>query len=412
VVAAYRTVEVNSQTRLLKAAIVGVGREVRALRVPAEAASASSPATATKGATIPAVETEYAQALAQQLSLRAQLAIPQSGTSTVAVATIANVEPSRVTSVAALGAGLGALLAILLAVVREQSIGRISKARDVSRVTAGSFLAQLPPGGGIGRTSARAGFRADQRFEEGLRRLRVKLTLQLPMTPHRIVIASADPREGRSYVAINLARSWALSGRSVLLAESDFRKPDLVTALKVESANPGLSDILQRMHADEKGLALRTEQRASRTTEGLRSAESLTQEILAAVSMTSTPNLSVMPAGTVDEQSINLWEGTGVKHLFDQLSEMWDIVIFDTGSLLAHSEGLILSRFADATVLLARIGRTRRNRFSAAYDMLLTSGTSAIFPVTTFDRGPSVAPSDDSLYRDAVDASGRIPLTQ
>src|SRR3546814_17291843 len=71
-----------------------------------------------------------------------------------------------------------------------------------------------------------------------------------------ILVTSSVPREGKSTVAISMARLMARSGRKVLLVDGDLRRPRVNAALGLQS-KPGLVAALSRSVALED--ALRTD---------------------------------------------------------------------------------------------------------------------------------------------------------
>ena len=108
--------------------------------------------------------------------------------------------------------------------------------------------------------------------------------------PAAIMVTSANPGEGKTLVATNLALTFALDGQQTLLIDADLRKPRIHKTFQM-GLRPGLSNYLTG------GATL--------------------EEILRPASI---PNLSVLPAGTHPQPGI-LLNSQGFKDLLEQLRE-------------------------------------------------------------------------------------------
>src|SRR5579885_1343840 len=80
---------------------------------------------------------------------------------------------------------------------------------------------------------------------EEFRSLRTRLNHLQTLQPLRtLVVTSASPAEGKSFTAMNLAIAQAqLAEKRVLLADFDFRRPNINRVFQIDSA-PGITDYL------------------------------------------------------------------------------------------------------------------------------------------------------------------------
>jgi Mrp family chromosome partitioning ATPase len=142
-----------------------------------------------------------------------------------------------------------------------------------------------------------------------------------------IVVTAADLETPRSFVAANLAASWALSGRSVVVLSGDLRQPRLNSLLPAASQAPG---------------------RGSRTTGRSRTA----------AVPTAIPHLSVHPALRTELDPADYLASDEVRGLIDQLRRTADVVIIDAPPMLVAADATILGAYADGVLLAVTLGHT------------------------------------------------------
>ena len=111
----------------------------------------------------------------------------------------------------------------------------------VEEISGAKVIARIPP------LRMRNGVPLDDNFpaEEAFLRLRTNLVLLDHAAPHTLLVTSAMPGEGKSTVAVNLARALAQTGRSVVLVDADLRAPVLHRVFGLPNTK-GLTTILQR----------------------------------------------------------------------------------------------------------------------------------------------------------------------
>lgn len=168
-------------------------------------------------------------------------------------------------------------------------------------------------------------------FAESFRVLRSKI-LRPPggrPAPKSIMVTSALPQEGKSFVSANLAIAL---GRGVdqhsLVVDCDLRMPSLARTLGVKN-DRGLVDYL-RDGADLPGL----------------------------IKKTAVDKLSILPSGEPPVNPSELLGSEKMQELVEQLSSRYPdrFVIFDTPPLQVASESIVLSQIVDGVVLVVRQG--------------------------------------------------------
>ncbi|MCM3749157.1 CpsD/CapB family tyrosine-protein kinase [Paenibacillus pasadenensis] len=144
-----------------------------------------------------------------------------------------------------------------------------------------------------------------------------------------IMVASANPGEGKSTTASNLAVTYAQEGKKVLLIDADLRKPSVFKVFNV-SNRVGLSTVVSGQ--------CRTED---------------------AIQDTDVDNLFVLPSGPVPPNPSELLASQSMKAALEDFKASYDIVIFDTPPVLAVTDSLIVSAMCQGVLLVVHAGKVK-----------------------------------------------------
>ena len=166
--------------------------------------------------------------------------------------------------------------------------------------------------------------------------------------PRVIAITSANPQEGKTTVASNLALALAEINRRVLLIDGDLRKPRLHEIFGVSNER-GLSDLLGEGNPLNGGGVHVTETRYAQ--------------------------LFLLPAGSGEGSFSNLLHSARMPELLKRMRKEFDMVVIDTPPMLHIPDARVLGRMADAVVLVVRSGETTRDMALAATQRLSEDGT-------------------------------------
>jgi exopolysaccharide/PEP-CTERM locus tyrosine autokinase len=160
----------------------------------------------------------------------------------------------------------------------------------------------------------------------------------------RILVASAQPGEGKTWIAVNLALAIAAEmDNEVLLVDADFAKPSVLSTLGL-AAGPGLMDAI----ADP---SLRVEE---------------------AVIATDVPGLAVLPAGRATVSDTEYLASAQTAEVLDRLSVQAPsrLIIFDSPPVLAASPAAELAAHVGQTLLVVRADRTAEAEVADALSLL------------------------------------------
>ena len=160
----------------------------------------------------------------------------------------------------------------------------------------------------------------------------------------RVLVTSAEQREGKSFIALNLARAAvSTGGKRTLLIEADLRQPSLGAALGL-SATAGLAELLTQS-AD---LLL-----------GLR--ELVVPLDAADAEFSRTVRCDVLLGGAVPPNPVQLLASKGMAELLEVAGSVYELVVIDAPPLGIISDAISLVHQVDGVVVVTRLGYSSRD---------------------------------------------------
>ncbi len=163
-------------------------------------------------------------------------------------------------------------------------------------------------------------------YAEAVRSLRADILVANGGEPPRsIAVTSSLPQEGKTGLALALARSLASFGLQVLLVDADLRRPKIAVTARVVVHSPGLVGVLQG--------------RAS-------VAESVVDDAVV--------NLSILAPEERSDSVQDLLAGPRLPAMLDQARRSYDVVVIDTPAAGAVSDALLIARHVDCNLLVVR----------------------------------------------------------
>jgi len=145
-----------------------------------------------------------------------------------------------------------------------------------------------------------------------------------------LLVTSAAPLEGKTTTAANLAVVMAQAGKTVILVDTDLRRPALHDMFDLRR-EPGLTDLLVAERLRLNRLLIKTH------IDGLR----------------------LLPSGTLPPNPAELLGSEGMKRLLAQLEEEAEVVILDSPPVLAVADASILASHSPGVLLVVDAGKTR-----------------------------------------------------
>jgi len=180
---------------------------------------------------------------------------------------------------------------------------------------------------------------------EAARAVRTNLLLMSPDRPYKtLLVTSAGPAEGKTMVATSIAIAMSQTGQRVCLVDCDLRRPRVHT---IFGRSPDLG-----------------------VTVAMLDPERLDEAITA----TMVPDLWVLPAGPTPPNPADLMHSEAFGRLLESLKSRFDRVVIDSPPACLVTDSVILSSRVDATLLVVRTRKTKREAAQRALRALSDVG--------------------------------------
>lgn len=177
-------------------------------------------------------------------------------------------------------------------------------------------------------------------ISEMYRRLRSDFLFSLPdKSSKSILISSANPQEGKSVTASNLAIVLAQSGKKVILVDADLRRPNIEVLFGL--SHHGLSDyIIGNASYDDV--------------------------ILPSV----VENLNVVTAGSQVPNPAELLGSDMFKQFFEKAMQEYDFLIIDSPPINSVVDAVAIADLTDLMLIVVRAGKTKKKELRTTLQIL------------------------------------------
>jgi len=341
-------------------AIIGARREIEAQLFKLKAAGERHGAV-------------YANLFEKDQELRTLQVLQGSNASLVRASSAAVQIQPKPTRSAVLAAGLGLVLGCAIVLLRDALNTRVRSAAEVQWRLDLPQLGRLPEpsrrlrsGGGIQMLS-------DPRSPaaEPFRMLATNLDfVNLERNARTIMFTSATRGEGKSTTVANVAVALARSGRRVIVADLDVRKPTLHTLFGLDERSGGLTTVLLGRTSLDDALVTVPLERSSLQNEGSY------DEALGGT-------VEVLPVGPLPPNPAELMASHGLATILIDLERRADLVVVDVPPILDLSDAMTVSARVDALVVVTRLPNAKRSVLAELRRVLATTPTTKLGFVLT-----------------------------
>jgi capsular exopolysaccharide synthesis family protein len=174
-------------------------------------------------------------------------------------------------------------------------------------------------------------------YSESIRGLQLALTLSnVDRKPKTVLVTSSVPGEGKTTVAVSLARLAARDGLKTVIVDGDLRRPTVASSMGI-TAKLGILEAVSGSHNLN---------------------QCFVKDPLSDVLVLPCAKKPVSPSDILSSQAM--------KHLVEKLREAFDLVIIDSAPVLPVNDTKILSQLVDTLLFVTRWEKTPREGVSNA----------------------------------------------
>jgi len=179
-------------------------------------------------------------------------------------------------------------------------------------------------------------------FIEHFRSLRTNILFMLDSPDKKVIlVTSSVPGEGKTFISANIAKSFGLLNKKILLIGMDIRNPRLKDSFSLPS-KAGLVDYLAGSEKEIKNVIQK---------------------------VPGCPNLDIIFAGVTPPNPAELLSKDLLEQAMLQLNSIYDYIIIDSAPVSAVIDTMILGRIADMTLYVCRANYTNKKVFEMLNDI-------------------------------------------
>ena len=222
---------------------------------------------------------------------------------------------------------LGLLVSVAYVLLREQFNRKILFRTEIEEKTKVPVLAEIM----YSKTADTIAISEGKRtiIAEQFRSMRTNLSFMgINEENKTLLVTSSISGEGKSFIALNLAMSFTLTGKKVGLMEMDLRKPKLSKYLGI-NRDPGITSYLIGK-----------------------------SDIDSIIKITQYPNLFVISAGPIPPNPTELIISEKFGEMMAMLKEKFDYIIIDSAPIGPVTDSQLISGYANSTLYVVRHAHT------------------------------------------------------
>ncbi|OXL20517.1 polysaccharide biosynthesis tyrosine autokinase [Psychrobacter sp. DAB_AL32B] len=256
---------------------------------------------------------------------------------------------------------LGAMLGTMLVLLKNMLRNVVKDPERIEAKTGVPVIATIPRSPiltrlGKKKTSNRLLAYADNNSlsYEAIKSLRTNLMFGMPSQGRAgqrakvILITGESPGVGKSFISSNLTEVFAQLDKKILIMDADMRLGELHKVFNMDQHN-GLADYLSQ---DTTHLSKDTTQLSKIDT------VEKSSNLASFIHSTGIDNIDFMPRGEHPRNPASLLANGSFDHLMAELNLHYDYIIIDSPPVLAASDAMILSQYADKVLMVARYDKS------------------------------------------------------
>ena len=241
------------------------------------------------------------------------------------------------TAATAIALAIPSLVLFLIAFFRYKIEGH----EDVARLTRLPIIADVAVASETAKTKADIVVHENKnnQMEEIFRSMRTNVQFMLKEGEKVVSFTSTISGEGKTFIAANLAVSFALLGKKVILVGLDIRKPRLAELFEIDDHRHGITNLLT------KSTITAADIQAQRLPSGVNN------------------NLELLMAGPIPPNPAELLTRSSLDDIIEQLKLTYDYIIIDTAPVGLVTDTLQVGRVSNLTIYVCRADYTPKDSF-------------------------------------------------
>ncbi len=242
-----------------------------------------------------------------------------------------------------LGLFLGLVLAVFVALILEFADRRLKDEEEAQAVFELPLLATIPrPSRGSGKVI----LDGDRDLEEAYGTLAANVVFSIRSRElGALMITSARAEDGKTSVALGLARALKTLGQRVIVVEADLHHPRFVQTFDIEQRG-GLSSLLAEVGTLEDELVALDAYSGNRATKA---------------GSHNGASVSILSAGPVPPNPSAMLARPVMGSILDECRQLADLVLIDTAPVGLVHEPLTLANHVDGVLLVSRLQWTKQD---------------------------------------------------
>lgn len=215
---------------------------------------------------------------------------------------------------------------------------KIEGRADVERITDVTIVGDVPQTDKRSEGAIVIRENRNDLMEEVFRSVRTNVQYMLREDQKVILVTSTTPEEGKSFIAGNLATSFAFMGKKTVIVGMDIRKPGLNKVFNISRKVEGITSYL---------------------------ASPSTVELMSLCQKSDiSDNLYILPGGTVPPNPTELVARDAFDKAIETLKNNFDYVILDTAPIGIVTDTQLISRVADVSIYVCRADYTHKSDYA------------------------------------------------
>lgn len=182
-------------------------------------------------------------------------------------------------------------------------------------------------------------------FAESFRNMRIRLEYMAQKeTGISLLVTSAEPGDGKTFIAGNIASVYQLTGRRVVLVDFDLRRPSVAKLLNLQSKKGVSNFLIGQVSLDE-------------------------------ITITHPEyEFDIITAGTLPPNPSELIKTRKTRDLLEYLKSKYDYVVVDCSPIGLVSDAYILSKYVDTSLFVVRRAKTNKAFFKSVVNQMRNDG--------------------------------------